>query len=260
MMTYQGFFSPVWQEIFAFNGIMRFEDIWRLGEGRSAVAAEHHVIRAELNLPYGGKTTIFIKRHCEPGVQTRRKNKVALHNELNFLWLLKKLHIPTAEPIYFHSESGTMERAVLVMCQLTHFVSLRTLWVQWCLLQPSFNLRLKVMTQLAHTIALLHRHKIAHCNLNAEHIYLRYRQLDQGKDCDHIHVALVGLGKAQACWSRAEATRRDLLALLQTGHLWSCADKLRFYKLYRGITALTHRDRLFIRRLFKQAAKLNQST
>jgi tRNA A-37 threonylcarbamoyl transferase component Bud32 len=259
MMTYQGFFSPVWQEIFAFNGIMRFEDIWRLGEGRNAVAPEHQVIQTELNLPYGGKTMIFIKRHCEPGVHARRKNKVALHNELNFLWLLKKLQIPTAVPIYFHSESGTTERAVLVMCQLTHFVSLRNLWVQWRLLQPSFNLRLKVMTQLAHTIAQLHRHKIAHGNLTEEHIYLRYRKLDQGQDCDHIHVALVGLGNAQACWSRAEATRRDLLELLQTGRLWSCADKLRFYKLYRGISVLTRRDRRFIRRLFKQAAKLYQS-
>jgi len=270
-MLVNGYVSKVWQEIFTYNGLSDFERIW------ASAAAEGFVKdintfpkerKLELNLPNGGKTSVIVKieKNEVPGKIARLlyKHVPKLFQELEKIYLLKKYHIMSTEPVYFEECTDQSVRTILITCELTYFQSVKVLGIHWELLPPPIWLRVQVTQALAKFVHKLHVQKMFHKDLTCEMIHVRYaRTKNELKKSSHIAIAFFEVNNIyQRRFRRKKHALANLVTLCSSCQHWSRADLLRFYLHYRSHNRLTYGDKLQIRRILRRVRKIqtkNQS-
>ncbi len=263
-MLVNGYVSKVWQEIFTYNGLADFERIW------ASAAAEAFVKdintfpkerKLELNLPNGGKTSVIVKieKNEVPNKVGRLfKPESSLLQEQENIYLLKKNHLLTPEPVYYEERTDESARSILITCELTYFQSVKVLGIHWELLPPPIWLRIQVIQALAKFVHTLHAQKLFHKELTCEMIHVRYaRTKNELKRSSHIAVAFFDVKNIAQCRFRSRKhALENLITLCGSCQHWSRADLLRFYLNYRSHSRLTLVDKLQIRRILRGVNKI----
>lgn len=249
-MLEHGYVSDVWKDIFEFNGVGDFTTLWRISQENTTTLHPHSL---ELKLPHGGRTKVILKqldRREQPHWRILFK-KSSLANEIQHLLLLKKNHIITTEPVYYWETPD--KRALLVVCELTHFISLEQLYSAWQQTPPDFALRRGLIKQIATIIRHLHQLKRCHRQLSHAHIWIRYSKSDGKRKAEDRLVGLTQLDAAKRYWFKSKNINKELGQLLISSAGWRYTDKLRFFLCYREHEQLSSADKRLIRRLLKRA-------
>jgi hypothetical protein len=256
-MLSHGFVSDVWKDIFEFNGVENFTTLWRITQENATVLAPTPL---DLRLPHGGRTRVLIKHQDQSG-QNRLLalfKKSALANEVRHLLMLKKNHIITTEPVYFYTTPE--QRTLLIVCDLTHFTSLRQLHAQWQHNQPSFQMRMAITAQMGKIIRQLHQLKRIHGQLGDEYIWVRCSMPEGKRKLEDRVIGLTDVRRAKRFQMKSRAIMTDLGHLLAVGTHWSKTNQLRFFLRYREHTTLSSADKRLIRRILKRIQPHNHTS
>lgn len=261
-MKFKEFLSTTWREIFLFNGITCFEDIWALGDIpnlQSPLVTSY----ATLRLTHGGSTAISIKKYATPIKNTLPKilpSKNPFAHELKYFWILKQLNIPTIEVIYYHTQKLQHTSCfMLITCPLSHFIPLNILkaqeyytpWISTA--TEAWQGKHRVFRTLAEHLRCLHHHNICHNRLYDKNIYVRYHSTGAKNHCEQLKVILAELTHAQRCFFKFTAKFHDLSQILASLNPSSTKDNVRFYQYYYQRSRLNYFDKWWFQRLLKRS-------
>ena len=112
-------------------------------------------------------------------------------------------------------------------------------------LRCSTKLRRGLIDKVACEVRKLHKCKVIHNNLYPKHIFI---------DCETMKVAFIDFEKAKKKISEGACQLRDLEVLSRYTPMISRSDKLRFLKIYFGVSEFTEE----LRRLWRRIAKVEE--
>lgn len=237
------FINEKWRKILADNGLLDFEDLWRLDtewfeEPNRRRGGWSGVARHELSLPEGGKTAIFLKRQENHGTFSWRhpiRGIPTFLREFNKIMDYREHGIPALEPVYFALRSKARgHRAILATEELTGFQSMEELVQQWLTNgAPERLIRLRYMEAVADLLRKIHQHGIQHNCFFPKHIFVRTNPDER------VEARVIDLELSRWRPFRIFCSRRDLYCLARGSLQWSRCDRLRFLKMYLGITRAT---------------------
>jgi hypothetical protein len=202
------------------------------------------VIKTELEVNRRN-LSVFIKRQDRHLTRTWRhpiSGTPTFQKEYANICLLRALHIPTLEPVYFERES---KKAILITKALDDYSCLDKL----CKQDFSFDQIRSLLGSLANVIRTLHEHRLQHNCLYPKHIFVR-----QSKD--GWKVRLIDLEKLRRRLYRKNAQLRDLSSLSRHADTaWSRTDRLRFFKEYVGETRLSSSSKTLWKEIARKSVK-----
>ncbi len=243
-----------WRAILHYNNLDSFDRLWSLetewfeppNQRRGGWSG---VSRCELELPEGGKRSVFLKR------QENHITRTLLHpfglstfvREVQNILTFKRAGVPALEPVYFavRNIDGDL-RAILCTEALEEYNPLESLverWVKegW----PDKETRLRLMQAVATVMSQMHDHKIQHNCFYPKHIFVRF-------DKEDVNVRIIDLEKAKVRILRRFPTFRDLYTLNRHSQSWRRTERLRFFLLYLGRKSLDHEAKALWRGIAKQ--------
>jgi hypothetical protein len=245
-MTAPGHFcADGWGEIFADNGLAGFEDFWKtevplFEEPNSGRGGWSAVARCELRRADGCPAVVFLKR--QSGHNTRTlwhpwRGVPTFQREFDNIRRFQSLGIPTPQPLWFASEDGRGNRAILVTAELTGCKSLDLVAVEVAA-EKKPALRNALVAEVAALLRAIHRAGLRHNCFYPKHVFLRRAGAGAGFEA---HV--LDLEKARRNWTGPSGFRRDLRTLLRRVPQWNRPALLRFLLVYLGESRVTPRVR-----------------
>jgi hypothetical protein len=233
-------FPDQWRAILRHNNLDSFDRLWNLEAGWFEEPNQRRggwsgVSRCELDLPEGGKVSVFLKR------QENHITRTVLHpfgmstfvREIQNILRFKKASIPALEPVYFavRKIEGNL-RAILCSEALVGYEPLENLVERWSTEGwPDRKDRQRLMEAVAAVMSRMHDHKIQHNCFYPKHIFISFTDAE-------IKVRIIDLEKAKVKILRRFASFRDLYALNRHARYWSRTDRLRFLLIYLGRKSL----------------------
>lgn len=253
----KSYLAKDWGKVLEHNGLGSFASLWQLEldwfeEPNQRRGGWSGVSRMQLDLPQGGQAYLFIKRqqnhlrktyaHPVRGIPTFRA-------EIENILRLRKLGIPTMEPLYYAERRGEEGwQCILITSELTGHQPLDRLiehWHDkgWSRFQAE---RRNILLATASVCSQLHRHRLVHRALHAKHLFVNPQSAS---------VCFIDLEKMRSTWSPWRAMLRDLDALNRHAYRLSRSDRLRFLLAYFNERQLTAE----IRRAWHELAARQQS-
>lgn len=248
------YFPDQWRAILRHNNLDSFESLWTLEASWFEPPNQRRggwsgVSRCDLELPGGGKRSVFLKR------QENHITRTLLHpfgmstfvREMQNILLFKESSVPALEPVYFAvRKTGGDLRAILCTEALEDYKPLESLvelWVTegW----PDKEKRLRLMKAVATVMTQMHDHKIQHNCFYPKHIFVRFYKED-------VSVRIIDLEKAKVRILRRFATFRDLYTLNRHSQLWRRTERMRFFLLYLGRKSLDQEAKALWRKIAKR--------
>ncbi|HTD66871.1 MAG TPA: lipopolysaccharide kinase InaA family protein [Candidatus Limnocylindria bacterium] len=251
------FVAPGWREIFAANGLSKFDDFW---DWKVALFEQPNtdrggwsgVARCELRLPNGGTIRVFLKR------QENHVTRTLLHpvrgiptfaREFQNIMRYRAHAIPSVTPLYFASrQEDGKQRAILLTEELAGFRSLDEWHRDWQQIPPSPRLRRAVIRSVADLLRQIHAHGLRHNCFYPKHIFVR---LDSA---ERVESRAIDLEKTKHSPFR-HWRMNDLGTLNRHAAGWSRADRVRFFKEYLSIPHLTEDAKMQWRHLARRLAR-----
>lgn len=225
-----------WKPVLEANGLADFDAIWNLDIGWFEPKNERRggwsgVSRLSVRLPDGSGAGVFVKRqenHVFRSWRRPLRGEATLVREMKNLLRCRRLGIPVYEPIFFmQHDAGGGKRAILLTQELTGYHSLAELTDQWRESGwPARPERVRIIEEVAKTVALLHCHHLQHNCLFPKHIFIRQQSTNE------VEVRLIDLEKLKWRPLFQAAVLRDLDTLNRHAHGWRATDRLRFLKYY----------------------------
>ena len=208
--------------------------------------------RIQLTVPLGGRPcTLFLKRYRRPPMDQQVNQRLAGWRDtaaMEWHWLtrLSELGIGAPVPVAYGARRSCLrEQASLVITAAVPGVSLE----KWVPAQIDSTLadrafKNKLSGALANLISKLHGRRLIHRDLYLAHVFL------DTTDLDSPTLTLIDLQRMirpRLRWQRWVV--KDLLALNYSTPVdaASTTDRVRWFKLYGGITRLSDADKKLIR-------------
>lgn len=217
-------------------------------------------------LPDGeGEKAFFLKRHHHPsfGEQIRELFRQGSflsggRKEWENIRRIRQLGISTVDPVGFGErrewgwevESFLISLELKEACRLTEFIPKH--------LSPPLNFALLsrkrlLLRKLALLARRMHEAAFFHRDFYLGHLFVK------SLEGDEMELCLMDLQRIfSPRWRIGRWRIKDLASLnFSAPRGWfTTADRLRFYKQYRGISRLEERDRLLIRRIIKKSRRI----
>lgn len=221
-----------------------FERLWSLPKNwfdtpNEARGGWSGVTRTEFDTKKG-KTNVFVKRQQNYTSRTWRhpfKGIPTFQKELENIQQLKKLKIPTLQPLYFGKQD---DRAVLITKALDTFTSLDNF-------DPSIlttNQRQQLIRKLAKLTRKMHRSHYVHNCFYPKHVFVKLTKKGRWK------IRLIDLEKLRWRFSSKLAMKRDLSSFNRhADDRWTLKDRLYFFKNYLQTSTLSVADKKLWRKL-----------
>ena len=237
------FINERWRTILVHNGLGNFDTIWELKaewfeEPNHRRGGWSGVARCELELPTGGKCSVFLKRQENHGTFSWRhplRGMPTFLREFRKIMHYRRQGIPTLEPVYFAMRTiGKDQRAILATEELAGFLSMEEraqLWLESG--APARPVRLRFLRAVAGLLAQMHARGIEHGCFFPKHVFTRLNP--DGS----VDARVIDLEKSRWRPFKTISARRDLYSLLRHSLHWSRTDRLWFFKAYLGIGRLT---------------------
>ncbi|MBI3863917.1 MAG: lipopolysaccharide core heptose(I) kinase RfaP [Planctomycetia bacterium] len=247
-------------DIFHQNGLLTFESLysWNVGQVVRRIKSRS-TTRIELN-DAGGRRAFYLKRHEPPQFQEWLRPLLNLgrpvlgsRNEWNAIQWFHAAGIPTMTPVAFGEADG---RSLLVTEDLQSNVTLLD-WVNsFCDAgpkRPNDELQRALIARVAALACRMHQAGIHHQDFYLNHMLL----------CGHpstLDVRVIDLGRAGR---PGKLSRRwilkDLSQLDFSARRLSCADRLRFLRLYLG-RPFSRSDRRLVRLIAVKSRRIAKHT
>ncbi|MCL5975773.1 MAG: lipopolysaccharide kinase InaA family protein [Gammaproteobacteria bacterium] len=169
-------------------------------------------------------------RHPFKGIPTFQK-------ELENIQQLKKLKIPTLNPLYFGQQD---DRAVLITKALDNYTSLDNVDPT----QLTQQKRRQLIRKLAKLTRKLHRSHYVHNCYYPKHVFVKLTKKGKWK------IRLIDLEKLRWRFSSKLAMKRDLSSFNRhADDRWTIKDRLYFFKAYLNVETLSAKDKKLWRKL-----------
>jgi len=171
------------------------------------------------------------------------RGRLTIENESKNLIFCHKNGLIVPEVIFYgkREESGKRQ-GILVTQFLDGFTPLDKVLSQ-DKYKENTELRRVLIEKVACEVRKLHKCRVIHNNLYPKHIFL---------DCKSMTVAFIDFEKAKKKFSTEACELRDLEVLSRYTPMISRIDKLRFLKIYFGVTDFNRK----LRKLWKEIAKV----
>jgi tRNA A-37 threonylcarbamoyl transferase component Bud32 len=173
------------------------------------------------------------------------RGRLTVENEARNLIFCHRNGLTVPEVIFYgkRDESGDRQ-GILVTQFLDNFTSLDDiLYKGEHKLRCNTELRRVLIDKVAREVRKLHRLRIVHNNLYPKHIFI---------DTNTLEVAFIDFEKGKKKFTAGKCVFRDLEVLNRYTPMISRADKLRFLKIYFGVTVFNSK----LRKLWVQIAKV----
>ncbi|MDO8826446.1 lipopolysaccharide kinase InaA family protein [Methylophaga sp.] len=223
---------------------LSFERIWSLPKNwfdtpNEARGGWSGVTRTEFDTRKG-TTKVFVKRQQNYYSRTWRhpfKGIPTFQKELENIQQLKKLKIPTLNPLYFGKQD---DRAVLITKALDNYTSLDKLDPT----QLTQQKRRQLIRKLAKLTRKLHRSHYVHNCFYPKHVFVKLNKKGKWK------IRLIDLEKLRWRFSSKLAMKRDLSSFNRhADDRWTLKDRLYFFKAYLQVETLSAKDKKLWRKL-----------
>ncbi len=227
-------FQDGWQEALRGQGILHFDQFWRLegdlvespNEDRGGVSG---VIATELKSPEGSEVKVFVKRqrdHLTRAVLPFLRRPTA-SREFDNLQALANLGFSVPKVVYFAEEKGEDGwRAVLVTQDLSGQIPLSDLEDQWW--GPGgigSQSRRETIRNAATVVKSIHSAGYRHGSLYPKHLFCRLSSPENP-------ISLIDLEKMRQAFCRGRARLFDLDALNRRTPWVSRSERLLFLRSY----------------------------
>ncbi len=222
------YIAESWQDILIGNDLIDFDSFWSVKAGwveqpNYRRGGWSGVSRLVLNLPEGGKTTVYLKRHENHIYRPRLLpwlKKPTLEREKNNLLLFSCCNIPGPELIYFSSKKVEGKvRAVMLTVALENYQNLLSFVEE----QASVALCewRHLVGCLAKAIRIMHQHHIQHTAFYPQHVLINKASED---------IRFIDLEGARKRWQEKKCMLRDLDTLQRYTHGVDLRTKVVFFK------------------------------
>lgn len=248
-----------YQTLLAANGLNTLDALFQARGshrlGKPGLPDWRERLRLELNDPDGGPQIVYLKRYARPPVHEQVRRLLRGRWRRGTAWVeWRRLHElggerdGTARPIAFgQSLIGVWERRSALLMTAVPGDALE----RWVLRHPARAPR-PMLTALARFIARFHRDGFVHRDLYLSHVFF------DDADLDRPAFRLIDLQRAfRPRWRRARWIVKDLAALNYStpANVASLTDRLRWLRVYLGVSKLRDGDRRLVRQI---AAKTRQ--
>ncbi len=253
----ESFIATGWDKIFAFNGLVTFEDFWTrtvqwFEEPNQRRGGWSGVARCELSLPEGGAVRVFLKR------QENHVTRTFLHpirgiptfeREFQNIMRYRAHGIPSLTPLYFGCRrQGGKQQAILLTEELSNFRSLHDLERCWQESPPKATVRRSVVRAVARLLRQIHAQGLRHNCFYPKHIFINI------KSPNDVEARAIDLEKTKSSPLR-NWRMNDLGTLNRHAVGWSRSDRVYFMREYFAVPRLTPDARKQWRRLARRLAR-----
>ena len=252
------FIAADWRDLSQQNGLDDFDVLWDLDIGwfeerNVRRGGWSGVSQAELVLPDGNSTGVFIKRQQDHTTRTLMHPLAGVLTFRREFQNLKRLHacgVPTLDVLYFAERRvDGKRRSILVTHELSGYQSLDVCLQAWQQTGwPEQAAWHRFIQHLAGVIRLMHQHRIQHNCLFPKHVFLS--DIDAEAD-----IRLIDLEKAKRTFCSEQAMLRDLDSFNRRTLTVTRTDRLRFLLAYYGKQSVDRRVRKTWKKLAERARR-----
>lgn len=252
------FIAADWRDLSQQNGLDDFDVLWDLDIGwfeerNVRRGGWSGVSQAELVLPDGNSTGVFIKRQQDHTTRTLMHPLAGVLTFRREFQNLKRLHacgVPTLDVLYFAERRvDGKRRSILVTHELSGYQSLDVCLQAWQQTGwPDQAAWHRFIQHLAGVIRLMHQHRIQHNCLFPKHVFLS--DIDAEAD-----IRLIDLEKAKRTFCSEQAMLRDLDSFNRRTLTVTRTDRLRFLLAYYGKQSVDRRVRKTWKKLAERARR-----
>jgi len=247
------------------DALMRVQSETDLNKPGLAAWRERIVLTVDVA---GRPTTLFLKRYHHPPMREQLDQRLAgFPNSaaVEWYWLRELQQRGVAGPVpvaYGASRKGAIEKYSAAVTAAVPGVSLEK-WVPTQAGPGGSLTNRRTKNKLADAVALLvqklHHHKLIHRDLYLAHIFLDEASLSNADSPEEVTLTLIDLQRMirpRLRWLRWVV--KDLSALNYSTPIQaaSTADRVRWFKKYRGVDKLTPKDRAILRRIAAKTARI----
>ena len=255
------FIHPDWVDIFNYNQLGRFEDIWQLqlpyvDEGNYARGGYSVVSQHTLMLPNGQKETIYIKRQENYRCFDWRNpfsGMPTIEREFNNWKRFQRLGLPTYEMLFCEKRMENGQLQALLISRELPATDLSTFIKE--IKEPgykstpaTFQKRKMITHCAASVLRAIHGHKLRHGHMIPKHIFI-------GGLSESPQGYVIDLEILRKSPFRRPVVLHDIGRLARHLGGGSRTDKMRFFKSYLQIDRLSERNKKLWRDLHAQATK-----
>ena len=252
------FIAADWRDLSQQNGLDDFDVLWDLDIGwfeerNVRRGGWSGVSQAELVLPDGNSTGVFIKRQQDHTTRTLMHPLAGVLTFRREFQNLKRLHacgVPTLDVLYFAERRvDGKRRSILVTHELSGYQSLDVCLQAWQQTGwPEQAAWHRFIQHLAGVIRVMHQHRIQHNCLFPKHVFLS--DIDAEAD-----IRLIDLEKAKRTFCSEQAMLRDLDSFNRRTLTVTRTDRLRFLLAYYGKQSVDRRVRKTWKKLAERARR-----
>jgi hypothetical protein len=238
------FVSHHYDHLLKRHGLIAFEDFWDLPgnwveEPNDRRGGWSGVSLHKASDGNGDSLSIFVKRQENHNYFSLRhpfKQRPTFFRDFSSIWLLKKIGVPTVEPVYYGERLiNSNLQAVLATVALDGYRELNPLFRD-CVLSSA--VRQAILHHIADAVRWMHNHRLQHGSLSGKHVMVKLG------DDNSLDIRILDLEKMKRSWLQIRTAVCDLERFIRHTPTLTNADHAEVVRHYARYMGRAERGRL----------------